>query len=106
MSKSHSKDFEGKGLKGRVIFSKSFGYSRNFTIYDKLIIHPYRLQRDFPDMEKNKVTKKISEDVSIDYYFLNTEKVLELLKNSAESLGLSKSTHLRQKKIQKLIENF
>jgi hypothetical protein len=106
MSKSHSKDFEGKGLKGRVIFSKSFGYSRNFPIYEKLIIHPYRLQKDFPDMEKNKVTKKISEDVSIDYYFLNTEKVLELLKNSAESMGLSKSTHLRQKKIQKLIENF
>jgi hypothetical protein len=99
MSKSHSKDFEGKGLKGRVIFSKSFGYSRNFPIYDKLIIHPYRLQKDFPDMEKNKVTKKISEDVSVDYYFLNTEKVLELLKNSAESMGLSKSTHLRQKKI-------
>jgi hypothetical protein len=99
MSKSHSKDFEGKGLKGRVIFSKSFGYSRNFPIYDKLIIHPYRLQKDFPDMEKNKVTKKISDEVSIDYYFLNTEKVLELLKKSAESMGLSKSTHLRQKKI-------
>lgn len=106
MSKSHDKNFEGKGLKGRVIFSKSFGYSRNFPIYDKLIIHPYRLQRDFPDMEKNKVTKKISDDISIDYYFLNTEKVLELLKNSAETMGLSKSTHLRQKKLQKLIENF
>jgi hypothetical protein len=50
-------------------------------------------------MEKNKVTKKISDEVSIDYYFLNTEKVLELLKNSAESMGLSKSTHLRQKKL-------
>jgi hypothetical protein len=57
-------------------------------------------------MEKNKVTKKISEDVSIDYYFLNTEKVLQLLKNSADTMGLSKSTHLRQKKEQKLIENF
>jgi hypothetical protein len=49
-------------------------------------------------MEKNKVTKKISQDVSIDYYFLNTEKVLELLKNHAETMGLSKSTQLRQKK--------
>jgi len=97
MSKSHDKNFEGKGLKGRVIFAKSFGYSRNFPIYDKLIIHPYRLQRDFPDMEKNKVTKKISDEISIDYYFLNTEKVLELLKNSAETMGLSKSTDLRQK---------
>jgi len=106
MSKSHSKDFEGKGLKGRVIYCKSFGYSRNFPIFEKLIIHPYRLQKTFPDMEKNKVTKKISEEISIDYYFLNTEKVLELLKNSAETMGLSKSTYLRQKKIQKLIENF
>jgi len=106
MSKSHDKNFEGKGLKGRVIYCKSFGYSRNFPIFEKLIIHPYRLQKTFPDMEKNKVTKKISEDISIDYYFLNTEKVLELLKNSAETMGLSKSTHLRQKKLQKLIENF
>jgi hypothetical protein len=106
MSKSHDKNFEGKGLKDRVIYCKSFGYSRNFPIFEKLIIHPYRLQKTFPDMEKNKVTKKISEEVSIDYYFLNTEKVLELLKNSAETMGLSKSTHLRQKKLQKLIENF
>lgn len=106
MSKSHDKNFEGKGLKDRVIYCKSFGYSRNFPIFEKLIIHPYRLQKHFPEMEKNKVTKKISEDVSIDYYFLNTEKVLELLKNTAESMGLSKSTHLRQKKEQKLIENF
>jgi len=106
MSKSHDKNFEGKGLKARVIYCKSFGYSRNFPIFEKLIIHPYRLQKNFPDMEKNKVTKKISEEISIDYYFLNTEKVLELLKNSAVTMGLSKSTHLRQKKIQKLIENF
>jgi hypothetical protein len=47
-------------------------------------------------MEEKKVTKKISEDVSIDYYFLNTEKVLDLLKNHAEAMGLSKSTQLRQ----------
>ena len=106
MSKSHDKDFKSPGLKARVIFSKSFGYSRNFKIYDKLIIHPYRLLKFFPDMEEKKVTKKISEDISIDYYFLNTEKVLELLQNSAESMGLSKSTLLRQKKLQKLIENF
>jgi hypothetical protein len=106
MSKSHEKNFNGKGLKGRIIYCKSFGYSRNFPIFEKLIIHPYRLQRFFPDMEKNKVTKKISEDISIDFYFLNTEKVLELLKSESEAMGLSKSTHLRQKKLQKLIENF
>jgi hypothetical protein len=98
MSKSHDKNFEGKGLKGRVIYCKSFGYSRNFPIFEKLIIHPYRLQKTFPDMEKIKVTKKISEDISIDYYFLNTEKVLELLKSESEAMGLSKSTDVRQKK--------
>jgi hypothetical protein len=98
MSKSHGKNFEGKGLKDRVIFCRSFGYSKNFEIYDKIIIHPYRLQKHFPEMEKNKVTKKISEEVSIDYYFLNTEKVLELLRNHAETMGLSKWTQLRQKK--------
>ena len=104
MSKSHDKNFKGKGLKGRVIYCKSFGYSRNFPIFEKLIIHPYRLQKHFPEMEKNKVTKKISEEVSIDYYFLNTEKVLELLKNSAETMGLSKSTQLRQKKNRNLLK--
>jgi hypothetical protein len=57
-------------------------------------------------MEEKKVTKKISDEISIDYYFLNTEKVLELLKSEREAMGLSKSTHLRQKKLQKLIENF
>ena len=57
-------------------------------------------------MELKKVTKKISKDVYIDYYFLNTEKVIELLKNSAETMGSSKSTDKRQKKLQKLIENF
>lgn len=98
MSKSQKKN-EGvqRSGKDRVIFCRSFGYSKNFEIYDKIIIHPYRLQKFFPDMEEKKVTKKISEDVSIDYYFLNTEKVLDLLKNHAEAMGLSKSTQLRQK---------
>ena len=31
-------------------------------------------------MEKNKVTKKVSEDTTIDYYFLNQQKVIELIK--------------------------
>jgi hypothetical protein len=35
-------------------------------------------------MENNKVTKKISEDQTIDYYFLNTEKVIELIKFEIE----------------------
>lgn len=98
MSKGHGKNLDGKGLKDRVIFCRSFGYSRNFPIYDKIIIHPYRLQKFFPDMEEKKVTKKISEDIYIDYYFLNTEKVLELLRNHAQAMGLSKSTLFRQKK--------
>jgi hypothetical protein len=84
MSKSHTKDFEGKGLKGRVIFARSFGYSRNFPILDKIIIHPNRLLKTFPEMEKNKVTKKVAEGVEVDYYFLNTEKVIELIKKEVD----------------------
>jgi hypothetical protein len=96
MSKSHDKNFEGKGLKDRVIFCRSFGYSRNFKIFDKLTIHRNELLLDFPDLEEKKVTKKISEDISIDYYFLNQEKVMELIKKAddlkREAMGLSKST--------------
>ena len=84
MSKSHNRDFEGKGLKSRIIFSRSFGYSRNFPILEKLTIHRNELILNFPDMENNKVTKKISEDQTIDYYFLNTEKVIELIKFEME----------------------
>jgi hypothetical protein len=84
MSKSHSKDFQGKGLKGRVIFARSFGYSRNFQILDKIIIHPNRLLKTFPEMEKNKITKKVAEGVEVDYYFLNTEKVIELIKKEVD----------------------
>ena len=84
MSKSHQRDFEGKGLKGRVIFARSFGYSRNFNILDKIIIHPNRLLKTFPEMEKNKITKKVAEGVEVDYYFLNTEKVIELIKKEVD----------------------
>lgn len=84
MSKAHQKDFEGKGLKGRIIFARSFGYSRNFPILDKIIIHPNRLLKHFPEMEKNKITKKIAEGVEIDYYFLNTEKVVELIRKETD----------------------
>jgi hypothetical protein len=84
MSKSHTKDFEGKGLKGRVIFARSFGYSRNFPILDKIIIHPNRLLKTFPEMGKNKITKKVAEGVEVDYYFLNTEKVIELIKKEVD----------------------
>lgn len=96
MSKSHDKNFEGKGLKDRVIFCRSFGYSRNFKIFDKMTIHRNELLLEFPELEEKKVTKKISEEISIDYYFLNQEKVMELIKKSddlkREALGLSKST--------------
>lgn len=85
MSKSHDKDFEGKGLKGRVIFARSFGYSRNFPILEKITLHRNDLLLHFPDMEKNKVTKKVSEETTIDYYFLNQEKVIELIKNFSYS---------------------
>lgn len=96
MSKSYDKNFEGNGLKDRVIFSRSFGYSRNFKIFDKLTIHRNELLIEFPELEEKKVVKKISEDISIDYYFLDNKKVMNLLKYvddlKREALGLSKST--------------
>jgi hypothetical protein len=96
MSKSHDKNFESKGLKDRVIFCRSFGYSRNFKIFDKLTIHRNELLLEFPELEEKKVVKKISEDLSIDYYFLDNQKVMELIKKSdnlkREALGSSKST--------------
>jgi hypothetical protein len=96
MSKSHDKNSEAKGLKDRVIFCRSFGYSRNFKIFEKLTMHRNELLLEFPDLEEKKVTKKISEDISIDYYFLNNEKVMDLIRNAddlkREALGLSKST--------------
>lgn len=87
MSKGHSANFEGKGLKARVIFARSFGYSRNFPILEKIIIHPNRLLKDFPEMEKNKVTKKVAENVEVDYYFLNSEKVCDLIRKHSEAIG-------------------
>jgi hypothetical protein len=110
MSKSHDKNFQGKGLKDRIIFCRSFGYSKNFKIFDKLTIHRNELLIEFPELEQNKVVKKISEDISIDYYFLDNKKVMKLIETEMkkqeereakerEALGLSKSTQLRQKKI-------
>ena len=96
MSKSYDKNYQGNGLKDRVIFCRSFGYSRNFQIFDKLTIHRNQLLEEFPDLEEKKVVKKISEDISIDYYFLDNKKVMNLLKYvddlKREALGLSKST--------------
>lgn len=84
MSKGHSSNFEGKGLKARVIFARSFGYSRNFPILEKFTIHRNELIFHFPDLEKSKVTKKFSEDISIDYYFLDSKKVFDLIKSERE----------------------
>jgi hypothetical protein len=61
-----------------------------------LTIHRNELLLEFPELEEKKVVKKISEDLSIDYYFLDNQKVMELIKKSddlkSEALGLSKST--------------
>jgi hypothetical protein len=96
MTKSHDKNFEGKGLKDRVIFCRSFGYSRNFKIFDKYLIHRNELLLRFPELEEKKILKKISEDISIDYYFLDNKKVMDLIKYvddlKREAMGLSKST--------------
>jgi hypothetical protein len=96
MSKSQDKNYQGNGLKDRIIFCRSFGYSRNFQIFDKLTIHRNELLLEFPELEEKKVIKKISEDISIDYYFLDNKKVMNLLKYVDDlkrgALGLSKST--------------
>jgi hypothetical protein len=97
MSKSHKKN-EGvqRSGKDRVIFCRSFGYSRNFKIFEKLTLHRNELLLVFPELEEKKVVKKISEDISIDYYFLDNKKVMNLLKYvddlKREALGSSKST--------------
>jgi hypothetical protein len=104
-AKYMSKNWESREtecLKNRVIFARSFGYSKNFPIHDKLSIHPYELQKLFPDINKNKVTKEVSPGVFVDYYFFETKKVLDLLREKeaereATLLGLSKSTQSDQK---------
>ena len=91
MSKAHSKGFNGKGLKARIIYARSFGYSRNFPIFDRILVHPLRLQRDFPDMEEKKVTKEIfigdGESIKIDYYYLDSEKVLKFIQKEYSTIG-------------------
>lgn len=87
MSKSQQ-DNKDLNLKNRVIYCKSFGYSKNFKIYDKLSINPYELIKYFPELNSVKITKKFN-DVEIDYYFLNTFKVIEFLKNEEEKTKLS-----------------
>ena len=90
MGKSRGNLGQQKGLKDRVIFCKSYGYSRNFKVFDKMIIHPTRLQKFFPDMEEKKLTKKINDEVSIDYYYLDTNKVIEVIENHSDLLGEKK----------------
>jgi len=66
-------------LKARVIFARSFGYSKNFPIVDKISVTPKELLKTFPDLQEKKITKKFSEDVEVDYYFLDSKKVYELM---------------------------
>lgn len=101
MSKNHNSEKELTSLKSRVIFARSFGYSKNFLILDKLSVNPYELQKIFPDMQEKKITKEITEQVSVDYYFFDSKKVYDFLsEKEAERqemlLGLSKSTQVPQ----------
>ena len=101
MSKNHTIEGEVTTLKNRVIFARSFGYSKNFPIVEKMSVNPYELLRIFPDMQEKKVTKEITSDISVDYYFFDSKTVYEFMMDKekereriAESMGLSKSTQL------------
>ena len=100
MSKNHSNDLE-VSLKQRVIFARAFGYSKNFPIYDKISLNPYELLKIFPDMQEKKVTKEINSEFSVDYYFFDSRKIYELMREKerereAVLMGLSKSTQISQ----------
>lgn len=70
---------EENDLKSRIIFARSFGYSKNFHIVDKISVKPNELMKIFPDLQEKKVTKKFSEEVEVDYYFLDSKKVYEFM---------------------------
>jgi len=101
MSKNHTIENEVTSLKNRVIFARSFGYSKNFPIVEKMSVNPYELLRMFPDMQEKKVTKEITSDISVDYYFFDSKTVYNFMmekekerERMADALGLSKSTQL------------
>ena len=78
MSKGHTaKDKED--LKGRIIYCKSFGYSRNFPIYEKAVVTPETAKKLFPNIFENPIIKKINE-IEVSYYFVDSKKAFEFLK--------------------------
>ena len=84
MTKGHNKQDEGD-LKGRVIFAKFFNYSRNFPILDKISIHPKNLNFLVPNLESKKVTKSF-QDFEVDYYFIETEKAIEIIRSELKKI--------------------
>ena len=99
MSKNHFNENEVTSLKSRVIYARSFGYSKNFPIVDKISVNPKELLEIFPDLQDKKVTKEIYDGVAVDYYFLDSRKVFEFMaekerEREAVLMGLSKSTQL------------
>ncbi len=75
--------------------------SKNFPIVEKMSVNPYELLRIFPDMQEKKVTKEITSDISVDYYFFDSKTVYEFMmekekerERMADALGLSKSTQV------------
>jgi hypothetical protein len=84
MSKANGKTNAELTLKTRIIFAKSFGYSRNFPIVDKISVHPNEILAIFPDMQAKKITKQITPEIGVDYYFFDSKTTYDFMKVKAE----------------------
>ena len=81
MSKATGATNAESTLKSRVIYAKAFGYSRNFPIIGKMSVHPNELLKIFPEMQEKKVTKQVTPEIGIDYYFFDSKTVFEFMKS-------------------------
>jgi len=84
MSKANGYSNAEATLKQRVIHAKAYGYSRNFPIINKMSVNPNELLKIFPDMQEKKVTKQITPEIGIDYYFFDSETVFNFMKLKQE----------------------
>lgn len=86
MSKGHKKDVADDSLKSRIIYSRSFGYSRNFPIFEKMKMKEVDFFASFPGAQENKVTKLVN-DYEVNYFFVDSKNCYDLIKNSNDLAG-------------------
>jgi hypothetical protein len=67
-------------MKGRIIHARSFGYSRNFPIMEKISIHESDFFRMFPDVER--IEKEVSDGVTVSYFFVPTDESYSIVSGS------------------------